>query len=419
MRSTSWRGGDGDANSSFNSDGGPPRLERSKSTQGGVGSREMDGTGGPGMRRFVGMNANASWDEDNYPEWAMDEPIEGGGSFDATGAFLGSVDKITGEKLKYGDGLQSGDGLRSEKNQSQSTKCDEKSESITSNGGNENDNSMTDTSENNNSIEDESKPNDESLIESSSQKEIKTGRDKQLSSNTYETDKERKPNEEPTKTIPDSNYIDNAIIAINKQKSLTTDRMLEVAEDIEKLIMDDDQSCAESDEQLLPERVPKHSTVDDALTATDKLKEKDISDLWYYRDPQGKIQGPFTATEMLEWYRAGYFDETLNVRRVCDPQFLELGGLLKACSGPGAIPFISMPIIPPLRQNNAKADINLSANAKVHPASPTKPLANLVHNQKILAPQPTPPTNTPGYYDMLQSQSFMNLMNAPPNDFRK
>lgn len=413
MRSTSWRGSDGDANSSFNSDGGPPRLERSKSTQGGVGSREMDGAGGPGMRRFVGMNANASWDEDNYPEWAMDEPIEGGGSFDATGAFLGNVDKQTGEKLKY----QSADGSHAEK-QSQSTKCDEKSESITSNGGNDNDNSMTDTSENNNSIENEAAPNDESLIESSMQKETKTGRDNQLSSNIYETDKERKPNEEPIQS--ESNYMDSAIIAINKQKSLTTDRMLEVAEDIEKLIMDDDQSCAESDDQLLPEHGPnKHSTVDDAMATADKSKEKDMSDLWYYRDPQGKIQGPFTATEMLEWYRAGYFDETLNVRRVCDPQFLELGELLKVCSGPGAIPFISMPIIPPLLQSNAKADISLSANAKIHPASPTKPLANLVHNQKISAPQPTPPTNTPGYYDMLQSQSFMNLMNAPPNDFRK
>lgn len=68
VRSTSWRGGDGDANanSAFNSDGtgGPPRLERSKSTQGSVGSREHPPDGVP-LRRF----ANASWDEDNLPEW--------------------------------------------------------------------------------------------------------------------------------------------------------------------------------------------------------------------------------------------------------------------------------------------------------------------------------------------------------------
>lgn len=39
------------------------------------------------------------WDvpEDNLPEWAVDNPLESGGSFDATGAFHGSDDDLSPE----------------------------------------------------------------------------------------------------------------------------------------------------------------------------------------------------------------------------------------------------------------------------------------------------------------------------------
>lgn len=70
VRSTSWRGGENEqGGGAFNADGtggGPPRLERSKSTQGSLPNREGDSALGP-KRRLIG--ANASWDEDNLPEW--------------------------------------------------------------------------------------------------------------------------------------------------------------------------------------------------------------------------------------------------------------------------------------------------------------------------------------------------------------
>lgn len=71
VRSTSWRGGENEQGGGpFNADGtgggGPPRLERSKSTQGSLPNREGDSALGP-KRRLIG--ANASWDEDNLPEW--------------------------------------------------------------------------------------------------------------------------------------------------------------------------------------------------------------------------------------------------------------------------------------------------------------------------------------------------------------
>ncbi|KAJ8337750.1 hypothetical protein SKAU_G00367160 [Synaphobranchus kaupii] len=50
---------------------------------------------------------------------------------------------------------------------------------------------------------------------------------------------------------------------------------------------------------------------------------------WFYKDPQGEIQGPFTTLEMSEWFQAGYFTMTLLVKRGCDEGFQPLGDVIK------------------------------------------------------------------------------------------
>lgn len=40
-----------------------------------------------------------------------------------------------------------------------------------------------------------------------------------------------------------------------------------------------------------------------------------LSNEWYYRDPQGNVQGPFKSEEMREWLEHGYFNPDLLVRR--------------------------------------------------------------------------------------------------------
>lgn len=74
-RSTSWRGeGDGDEKSGLS--------ERS-----GRGSSWNDNTRVPSGRK--------SWDTDDHlPEWATENPTDGGGSFDDKGAFHGSDDEL-------------------------------------------------------------------------------------------------------------------------------------------------------------------------------------------------------------------------------------------------------------------------------------------------------------------------------------
>ncbi|XP_027020751.2 GRB10-interacting GYF protein 1 isoform X2 [Tachysurus fulvidraco] len=69
---------------------------------------------------------------------------------------------------------------------------------------------------------------------------------------------------------------------------------------------------------------------------------------WFYKDPQGEIQGPFSTVEMCEWFQAGYFSMTLLVKRGCDEGFQPLGDVIKMW---GRVPFAPGPSPPPLLCN--------------------------------------------------------------------
>ncbi|XP_076131454.1 GRB10-interacting GYF protein 1 isoform X1 [Alosa pseudoharengus] len=69
---------------------------------------------------------------------------------------------------------------------------------------------------------------------------------------------------------------------------------------------------------------------------------------WFYKDPQGEIQGPFSTVEMCEWFQAGYFTMTLLVKRGCDEGFQPLGDVIKMW---GRVPFSPGPSPPPLLSN--------------------------------------------------------------------
>lgn len=75
-----------------------------------------------------------------------------------------------------------------------------------------------------------------------------------------------------------------------------------------------------------------------------------VMDQWFYRDPQGDVQGPFAAAEMTEWFNSGYFTMALSVRRACDERYVQLGELTKML---GRLPFLSgtagNPHHPPLK----------------------------------------------------------------------
>lgn len=50
---------------------------------------------------------------------------------------------------------------------------------------------------------------------------------------------------------------------------------------------------------------------------------------------------------MAEWFKAGYFSNSLRVRRQCDNSFYTLGDLVRICNGN---PFLTTVRIPPLKE---------------------------------------------------------------------
>ncbi|XP_023149330.1 GRB10-interacting GYF protein 2 isoform X3 [Amphiprion ocellaris] len=95
--------------------------------------------------------------------------------------------------------------------------------------------------------------------------------------------------------------------------------------------VDDDRLAAKTSEKPKPSGLP--------LTHEAALK-------WFYKDPQGEIQGPFSNQEMTEWFQAGYFTVSLLVKRGCDEIFQPLGEIMKIW---GRVPFTPGPAPPPLQ----------------------------------------------------------------------
>uniref|UniRef100_A0A8D0B377 GRB10 interacting GYF protein 1 n=1 Tax=Salvator merianae TaxID=96440 RepID=A0A8D0B377_SALMN len=114
---------------------------------------------------------------------------------------------------------------------------------------------------------------------------------------------------------------------------------------------------------------------------------------WFYKDPQGEIQGPFTTQEMAEWFQAGYFTMSLLVKRGCDEGFQPLGEVIKMW---GRVPFAPGPSPPPLLgnldQERLKKQQELAAAALYQQLQHQQllQLANRCLFQMILAPAASP-----------------------------
>ncbi|KAJ2840795.1 kinesin-like protein [Coemansia sp. 'formosensis'] len=55
---------------------------------------------------------------------------------------------------------------------------------------------------------------------------------------------------------------------------------------------------------------------------------------WWYRDPQGSVQGPFSASHMQEWLAGGYFPSDLQVCYEGGSSFEPLGTMVTRLGGP-------------------------------------------------------------------------------------
>ncbi|XP_076396929.1 GIGYF family protein Gyf-like isoform X2 [Megachile rotundata] len=331
---------------------------------------------------------------DNLPEWATENPSESGGSFDASGAFHGGMYSDDDE-----DGVISAGGTQetrtrrvSEGSATNTTRSGSKPlaySSTQAQTANRNANNETSTinKERSKSLhpldnKDESvekkrsnspvKPSNVTTvntpIKTSSSTSSDTPQNKStVATSTEQTEVKKIPpansenNKSPDKTQNKGDEVEtkaDPIITIKKQVSLQTepqkpthslemdntrkkteddfDRMKEEADALVAKLMADEENHREKTTSVPPSIGNQPSTV-----SSTNGQEK-----WFYRDPQGEVQGPFLASEMAEWCKAGYFTAGLMVRRTCDERYTTLGDLMKMC---GRIPFTPGPPIPPLK----------------------------------------------------------------------
>ncbi|XP_053895147.1 GRB10-interacting GYF protein 2 isoform X3 [Malaclemys terrapin pileata] len=93
------------------------------------------------------------------------------------------------------------------------------------------------------------------------------------------------------------------------------------------------------DDERLAAKLQEHRAKGSSMPLLHEAMQK-----WYYKDPQGEIQGPFSNQEMAEWFQAGYFTMSLLVKRACDENFQPLGDIMKMW---GRVPFTPGPAPPP------------------------------------------------------------------------
>lgn len=402
--------------------------------------------------------------EDNLPEWAMENPLEGGGTFDASGAFHGSVDDTGNENIDKQCRKKSDCSSESSARNNEGSSVRESKSSETSTGrttasieNEHNKSNVSNSSEHSPPCTPEEGlldvPKENSSVSKSEAIVQKLNTTKQVSPQTKLeqnscTGKHTYRKDVTSATVTSSNTYYNTDNATNKINTTTdsngnvhrdlSDRMREVTDNmIEKLIMEDDtisisdnnvRNEIKQDGPSLPAQVavapptpaannlcapnvfttvtamlkqPLHQpnecpvtvsptltpaltdglhkgiqlfgggvVVDHATMQHHRMQQHQLAaanitsvgrpshginsttitvgptDLWYYRDPQSKVQGPFSAIEMTEWYRAGYFNENLFVRRFCDMHFRSLGELIKICND--NMPFTHSHLIPNL-----------------------------------------------------------------------
>ncbi|EDW83548.1 uncharacterized protein Dwil_GK13661 [Drosophila willistoni] len=372
-RSTSWR------DEELNIDSSAGNIQRSISTIGtisndrdrvaGGGGAKSTGTGVGGTgasndnsRQLMSSKGNQSWAgcgsggpdaEDNLPEWAMENPSELGGTFDASGAFHGD-----GDKHERGGGVAIGKTVQIR------PQADPKEKLMKSSIEGSNDEQYTVSDGEDEANSQDPKTTAESIGSGGGNGTEPISAISNLRIDDSATDS-------PTESIVHGDI---------------SERFKEVADEVEKLIMDDDISVSQNQmrglneiemnmrqhppigmqctapgtataqhhqqpipfsDQLTIQQHHQHHLQQQhlaMLTPTSHMMNANANDLWFYRDPQANVQGPFSAIEMTEWYRAGYFNENLFVRRFSDNRFRPLGELIKLCHG--NMPFTNSHLLP-------------------------------------------------------------------------
>ncbi|KAI4483604.1 hypothetical protein M0804_007864 [Polistes exclamans] len=346
----------------------------------------------PPPRTARTWESNHHDNHDNLPEWATENPSESGGRFDASGAFHGGMysddddegiinvrnsqelrtrrvsegnasgtSKSNNKSVSYGTGQGQVENrhindctgtkhreksksvrlIEEKDNTTERDVCNSPNKAVLSTSSNTSAKSLSSTSSsasltislvtnvNTNNIESDKTPSNDTDNKCSSvihdRGTVELAVDKDIIAST--TNRQLSIQAEPQKVAHES------IIHNVKKSEDDLDRMKEKADALVATLMADEESHRE-----------KAATISSSMS--NQQTSSNVQEKWFYRDPQGEVQGPFLASEMAEWCKAGYFTAGLMVRRTCDERYTTLGELMKIC---GRVPFIPGPSIPPLK----------------------------------------------------------------------
>ena len=362
-RERSWRGGSSrDDNWSGKPGGGSSWRDNEK----GDDDDYRNGSRGSRYRNLDWDRHNH--DEGNLPEWSLDDADVGTGvgTFDASGAFRsGSPEQEVEEDDGEGEWHSVGRRAKrnSERDSQSSAQRDDKDRHHHQHHSDRND---RDFKNDNRSHEGKMFPGDRGKGRTGSPDRNEENRQKQTDSLFHSSQNKTASSDDRSRGLLDQLRQNQQ----SKDESPKNSQVNQASASSSQVTRNDfeEDTFGISIEKLTEHMVMKWTEEDEAKLEADLAREKETeikvaqhqqqqmssndsssSTKWFYRDPQGEVQGPFGSQEMLEWFNAGYFTRDLFVRRSCDDRFSQLGSLLKEWNRnpftPGSEP-------PPLRQHD-------------------------------------------------------------------
>nr|XP_014346128.1 PREDICTED: PERQ amino acid-rich with GYF domain-containing protein 1 [Latimeria chalumnae] len=333
--------------------------------------RERDEERGPRRNR---SNSDSFEDEkDGLPEWCMDDEDEEMGTFDSSGAFM-SLKKSSKEPIPEEHELEF-QGVEEE--EEKFNMKEDRKECIELNNKDSVDKEGKDEGA---SVED-SKPTEScsssppnlplvlghppavAVAAAESETVLLGVLDSEVASQTANSNKDHKATAEVFSTVDPGMLIQTAQLSPGTSSTLSSspsstattggaaefsagdneddDGMKHLQQEAEKMVASLQDTSME--EERFPPLMQESRNMAAALPLSHEAARK-----WFYKDPQGEIQGPFTTQEMAEWFQAGYFTMSLLVKRGCDEGFQPLGEVIKMW---GRVPFAPGPSPPPLLGN--------------------------------------------------------------------
>ncbi|GAU22092.1 hypothetical protein TSUD_309960 [Trifolium subterraneum] len=156
------------------------------------------------------------------------------------------------------------------------------------------------------------------------------------------------------------------------------------------------------------------TTVSEAATAPSSagiaapsVKINETEKMWHYQDPSGKVQGPFSITQLRKWNNTGYFPADLKIWKTTERQDESIL-LTDVLAGKFSKEPSMVDKTPPKTQNHSSSFSRMSPLAAQGLASKTSPLAVEVpknpgngwgsdagvRNESTNLPSPTPQTSS-------------------------